>query len=41
MKKFIIAVSVIVLLVFTADSLYYRLGWYLTFNSDPVAYRSR
>ena len=38
MKKFIIAVSVIVLLVFTADSLYYRLGWYLTFNSDPVAY---
>lgn len=37
MKKFIIAVSIIVVLVFFADAAYYRLGWYIDLHpSAPV-----
>ena len=34
MKKFIIALSVLVLLFMALDAAHYRLGWYI----DPVSY---
>lgn len=36
MKKFIIIVSIIVLLAFGLDTAYFRLGWYIDFNPGDV-----